>query len=242
LKPFTEGQKLTIIAISEMMAHTTRSEIKLVSVLPEPERVGYQNAKLRVGGFVNKGKRKPYYLDLRADTLVFEGWDLPIIVDSELPAKPSTSGMMVSGFSGNACFNLCGDPAVIRDFVDNRNLNPIFNPNERAKIIHAGSLAEHLPGEGELLYPDIEIRHAVIDRIKASRPAQHNWSDGAQFCSCGQDTVTCQGCGKLTCGDVAIWKESATQTAHPFRTISGNIGPCCFAKFGIGHAGEKGKS
>jgi hypothetical protein len=64
----------------------------------------------------------------------------------------------------------------------------------------------------------------------AGARTQYDWSNGGQFCSCGQDTVTCQGYGKLTCGDVAIQKEG-----------KGNIGPCCFAKFNLGHSGPARK-
>jgi hypothetical protein len=65
----------------------------------------------------------------------------------------------------------------------------------------------------------------------------HDWSNGSQFCSCGQDTVTCQGCGRLVCGDVAIWV-SPGQYAMKRSIPLGNIGPCCVARFGLGHAGR----
>jgi len=51
----------------------------------------------------------------------------------------------------------------------------------------------------------------------------HKWNN--DWCTCGSDTVVCQGCGRVVCGDVAVW------------TRSGNVGPCCFAKFGLGHSG-----
>lgn len=66
----------------------------------------------------------------------------------------------------------------------------------------------------------------------------HHWEKGAQFCSCGQDTVTCQGCGKLTCGNLAIWRDDGIHPSHAGRGgFGGNIGPCCFARFGMGHMG-----
>jgi hypothetical protein len=55
---------------------------------------------------------------------------------------------------------------------------------------------------------------------------QHSWVGNAPYCSCGQDTVTCQGCGRMVCGDVSV------------RHDNSNIGPCCFAKFGLGHQGK----
>ena len=58
--------------------------------------------------------------------------------------------------------------------------------------------------------------------------AQHHWNE--EYCSCGQDSVTCQGCGRRVCGAVAVWRGGAGD-GH------GNVGPCCFARFGFGHAG-----
>lgn len=60
----------------------------------------------------------------------------------------------------------------------------------------------------------------------------HQWRPQAPYCSCGQDTVTCQGCGKLVCGSLAVWRTDLTKNDH-----AGNIGPCCFARFGLGHQG-----
>jgi hypothetical protein len=162
------GMKLTIISISEFMAHTQRSEVTVVSVT-EPIRCGYNDEKYRCGSFKNRGKRKTYYLDLKDDTIVFEGWDLPIRTDSEVLPGNAASGCYKS-FSGNACFNLCGNPDTIRDYIDNRNLNPIFNPIEKGKVVHCGGLDVKDDGDGTLLYPDVEIRHAVVDRIRASQP------------------------------------------------------------------------
>lgn len=60
----------------------------------------------------------------------------------------------------------------------------------------------------------------------------HQWEPHAPYCSCGQDTVTCQGCGRLVCGDVAL-RVSDPDDAR----MSRNVGPCCWARFGLGHAG-----
>lgn len=57
---------------------------------------------------------------------------------------------------------------------------------------------------------------------------RHNWS-GGEVCSCGSDTVICQGCGHPVCGEVAIYGGTLK--------VRGNVGPCCFAKFGMGHQG-----
>jgi hypothetical protein len=76
---------------------------------------------------------------------------------------------------------------------------------------------------------------------------QHNWSRG-EVCSCGQETVICQGCGRQVCGDVATWVErprdgdpgiarTGASSGGRYRSSIGNVGPCCSAKFGLGHGG-----
>ena len=62
----------------------------------------------------------------------------------------------------------------------------------------------------------------------------HQWEPHAHFCSCGQDTVTCQGCGRLVCGDVAL-RVSDPDDARMSRAV----GPCCWARFGLGHSGTE---
>lgn len=42
---------------------------------------------------------------------------------------------------------------------------------------------------------------AVAARI--GQPERHEWND--EFCSCGQDAVTCQGCGRRYCGSLTVW-------------------------------------
>jgi hypothetical protein len=39
---------------------------------------------------------------------------------------------------------------------------------------------------------------------KFTRAKQHQVEPGAPFCSCGQDTVTCQSCGQLACGNLVV--------------------------------------
>ena len=64
--------------------------------------------------------------------------------------------------------------------------------------------------------------------------AQHAW--GPTGCSCGQDVVVCQGCGRDVCGDVAVWHDRVN---YGNRIAPGNVGPCCFAKYGLGHGGGR---
>lgn len=91
-----------------------------------------------------------------------------------------------------------------------------------------------LPADGSALscrYPGerascrFPLCDCPVPRPEAPAPS-HRWEPGGMYCSCGQDVVTCQGCGKSACGDVASWVEGR-----------GNVGPCCAALFGLGHAG-----
>ena len=62
---------------------------------------------------------------------------------------------------------------------------------------------------------------------------KHNWSNG-HTCTCGSDLVVCQGCGKLVCGAVTVRADTCTVVRT---TAKGNVAPCCFHKFGLGHSG-----
>jgi hypothetical protein len=81
-----------------------------------------------------------------------------------------------------------------------------------------------------------DICKACNGRIAEERAQEtHKWNNDE--CSCGSDTVICQGCGRAVCGEVAVWTPiTMTADAPPF-VRSGNVGPCCFAKFGLGHSG-----
>jgi hypothetical protein len=99
----TAGQRVTLLKIDEMMAMTHRYELEVRSVLEE-KAVGYEGRKRRVATVRQRGKRKDHYLDLAEDDILLDGWNVPFKADTE------ESGV----FSGNACFNLVGDPAAIR--------------------------------------------------------------------------------------------------------------------------------
>jgi hypothetical protein len=150
------GQKLTLIGIDDALAITHRIEIEIRDVQP-PQPTGHQNQKIRLGIFRQRGKRKEFYLALAKDTLVFEGWDIPFTVDTD------GGGL----FSGNACYNLVGDPAVIREWIETRQLNPGVGDETRAKILVWPEKRENVNAEGTLLYPEIPTSHAVIKRMKA---------------------------------------------------------------------------
>jgi hypothetical protein len=100
----TAGQRVTLLKIDDMMAMTHRYELEVRNVL-EVQAVGYQGLKRRVATVRQRGKRKEQFLDLAQDDILINGWNVPFKADTE------ESGV----FSGNACFNLVGDPAAIRE-------------------------------------------------------------------------------------------------------------------------------
>ncbi len=54
---------------------------------------------------------------------------------------------------------------------------------------------------------------------------QHTWND--EFCSCGQDAVTCQVCGGRICGNVAVrinGKNVCPSHINPLRVAQARAG------------------
>jgi len=139
---------------------THRYELEVRQTL-EPQPVGYQGRKQRLAIVRQKGKRKDFYLDLAADDILLRGWGLPFRTDTE------GHGVM----SGNACYNLIGEPEAIRDCIERRAVVPVTD-DARAKIIVARTERTTCDDEGQdLLYPDIDTHHAVVNRMKETMPA-----------------------------------------------------------------------
>src|SRR5712671_1222912 len=103
------GQRVTLLKIDELMAMSHRYELEIRSVL-DAEPVGYEGCKQRVATIRQRGKRKERYLDLAADDILLDGWEMPFRTDTE------SDGV----FAGNACFNLVGDPEAIRNCIETR--------------------------------------------------------------------------------------------------------------------------
>ena len=165
---FHVGQTLTLITFGGL-AQTTKVEVAITSLLEKPEDLlRYRSGPLesrRIGLMKIRGKRKELYLDIRDDALVFDGWDLPIKIDSEVP---SARGGVSFCFSGNACYNLAGDADLIKDYVENRNLNGPTHDQVKAKVILVGVGPDGCRDDclDRLLYPEIETGHAVVNRMK----------------------------------------------------------------------------
>ena len=151
------GQRLTIFFIDHMLAWTHRQQIEIRSVCEPSEVTDYAGeTKTRLGTFRQPRKRKEFYFDLAADVLVFDGWDVPF--------KPDTEGGGM--FSGNACYNLVGDPAVIREWVETKQLNPGVGDQTKATILAWPEKRDNVNAEGTLVYPEIRSSHAVINHMK----------------------------------------------------------------------------
>lgn len=153
---YKPGLRLTIIGIG-VIAQTQKQEIELVMAA---DRSGQPAL-----AFKNRGKRKLFlFREPDNDTLVFEGWDIPVKTDQELRR---TDGC--TRFSGNACINLAGDPAVLKEWIETKNLNPLFGDRLKSNIL-LHKAEDGCNDDGTLLYPELyEGGHAVINRILANQ-------------------------------------------------------------------------
>jgi hypothetical protein len=157
----TQGQRVTLLTIDSVMAMTQRYELEVRRAL-DPQAVGYQNSRQRVAIVRQRGRRKDQYLDLAVDDILLDGWDLPFMADTE------GDGVM----SGNACFNLIGQPATIRELIKTRAVRPVPD-SAKAKILVSRSVRTTCDDSGtELLYPEIDRHHAVVNRFKEARAAR----------------------------------------------------------------------
>jgi hypothetical protein len=152
------GQRVTLLRIDDMMAMTHRYELE-VRQLEFPACSPHllrQGGRQRVAVVRQRGKRKDFYLDLAADDILLDGWGLPFRTDTE------GNGIM----AGNACYNLVGNPEAIRECIEHKAAWPVSD-DAKAKIVVARADRTTCNDDGlELLYPDIETHHAVINRMK----------------------------------------------------------------------------
>ncbi|MFL5343017.1 MAG: hypothetical protein ACJ8F7_23030 [Gemmataceae bacterium] len=160
----TNGQRVTLLKIDDALAMTHRFELE-VRQLVQPERVGYQGLRQRLAIVRQRGKRKTFYLDLRADDILLDGWEVPFCTDLEAYSADTRGGVVCSG---NACYNLVGDREAIRQCIEGKAVFPVSD-SAKAKIIVAREVRTKCNEEGqELLYPEIETRHAIVCRLKGA--------------------------------------------------------------------------
>lgn len=129
-----KGQKLTIITVGQMLANTMRAEIEIS---------GEHNGEPI---FKNKGKRKQFYFSPKKEMLVFEGWNLPI--DSNV--NEGTNSFVLSG-SGLNLINreAPGDIEATRKWIEEHNINELFNEQRTVSLHHKGV-------EVGRLYPELQ--------------------------------------------------------------------------------------
>ena len=153
----SQGQRVTLLKIDDCLAMTHRYELEVRSVL-DPQAVGYEGRRQRVAIVRQRGKRKDQYLDLAADDILLDRWDLPFQTDGE------AGGI----FAGNACYNLIGEPEAIRQCIESQAVVPVTD-YAKAKIIVGRTERTKCNDDGlELLYPEIDTHHAVVNRMKES--------------------------------------------------------------------------
>jgi hypothetical protein len=151
------GQQVTLLKIDDCLAMTHRYELEVGAVLGV-QAVGYEGRLKRVAVVRQRGRRKDIYLDLAADDILLDGWGLPFRTDTE-------GGGIISG---NACYNLVGDSAVIRQCVETKAAFPVSD-DAKGKIIVAPCERTKCDDDGLiLLYPDIPTHHAVVNRLKGA--------------------------------------------------------------------------
>jgi hypothetical protein len=144
-----------LLKIDDCLAMTHRYELEVRAVL-DVCAVGYKGRQKRVAVVRQRERRKDLYLDLAADDILLDGWGQPFRTDTE------GGGVM----SGNACYNLVGDPAAIRDVIETKAIFPVTD-DAKAKIIVARSARTKCNDDDEeLLYPAIQTHHAVVNRLK----------------------------------------------------------------------------
>lgn len=154
------GQRITLLKIDDVMAMSHRYELEVRQVL-DPQPVGYEGRKTRVAIVRQRGKRKDQYLDIAADDIVLDGWDVPFRTDTE------SAGIM----AGNACYNLVGVPDAIRECIETRAVLPVTESAKAKIIVSRGVRTRCDDTECELLYSEIETGHAVVNRMKETAGA-----------------------------------------------------------------------
>ena len=149
---FEVGKQYTTYSIGECMAWTTVSRFK-VNQVDEDKII-----------FTPKGKRKQYILRFaRKDyaSAPIKPYSAAIFADWEQPYRADTEGGRI--MNGNACINIMGDAAGVRDWFEVMQLNPNF---DRTKVVAREPDQEFSEGKETAVFADeYKGGHAVIDRI-----------------------------------------------------------------------------
>lgn len=146
---FVKGKTYTLVIISEMMGWSVSKPIIITGA---------------IGGrttFKAPGKRKEFYLSYTPkDTMIFEG-KMPegLLIDSDAPHKPTSSGLRSRVIRGNACFNFISDnPQDVKEKIEKYNLNKEFSDFGHILVFPLND--EDNP---TILYPELAGGHAVVE-------------------------------------------------------------------------------
>lgn len=138
------GEKITIIEISDFIAASFRRVWTITG-----KRGDRYTGKL-------KGKRKEFYLSIKGDNLVFAG-EPDLMVDTDF-----------NNWQGNACYNLVAESKEkVISILEESLLNTLSESTKGSILFFPLSKMQAgiLP-DGEVVFPEIEIRHAIIDQLK----------------------------------------------------------------------------
>jgi hypothetical protein len=180
IKPISirEGEKYTIYGLSGM-ATTARREVIITDVLDSPEyRKAYVSDQpsvhgtWRIGAYREHRKRKQYHLDFKTDqTLVIPSWD-HLLTDADA----------YHAFCGNACLNLAGSIADVKELVA-KNINPHFS-NYDILLAYPAPHTELPDHDGLMVYPEYPTTHAVILRTRDNLVARNKLSEQKGSITC----------------------------------------------------------
>jgi hypothetical protein len=158
-----KGDVITIIGISDWMAHTVKNEVKACGFLSSGKEVFTEN---------KKGARKKFTLRflLHAaadDQLIFRN-TFPFKIAGEI-SRQSTNGFTSTKISGNACINIYGTPEDIREHISRYNMNQNFNAFDRVFCTTEDSDEFDTP-----VYPEAPTTSALIQGRREAITHSHH--------------------------------------------------------------------
>ena len=135
-----EGSKYTFFGVSESFGFCNRREFTYKQYMPERD----------ILAVLPKGKRKIVGFQTKGDVVVFEGWDIPLKIDSDF-----------SSFTGNTLINFVGSPEEVKEQLK----GALYLSKEIITISPEDHTSEH----NQMLYPEEAQanahNHAVVRTI-----------------------------------------------------------------------------
>ena len=158
LNLFQTGIKYSLYHIDSIMAMTHKTEILVRSIDSEKGQVIFSKPRGRKR-FILRMESRSYQSApmIPYEGAIFEGWEQPIKCDTE-----QSAGVM----RGNACMNFIGNVEDIREWIDEKQLNPTLR---KSNIVAIDPNSTDICGDTPetVVYPELVEpgRHAVIDRL-----------------------------------------------------------------------------